>query len=381
MKVCLFTPVFIPTMGGVGIVVHQLASFLTEQGHEVTVLVHKRRGESEVPDLPYRVFRYPRPFSNKWGIEHLVFYLVWNRFLTGFDILHCHAAYPHGYVGAIFKKIFDIPLVITSHGDIAKGTPVREDARLTKRIKKAMEGANAITALTRYMKEESIESGAFEEKIHMVPNGVDLGAFRSEEKFVYKTPYIFSMGILRRIKGFDILIKAFDKVKEVHPEISLLIGGEGKEGENLKKLVHDLKLEDRIRFLGILSGREKIKLLRGCEFYVCSAIGEEPFSNSILEAFAAGRAVLASHVGGVPDLVEDGINGILVPPGSPDSLAGKMIEMLRRPPLLQKMSACAMRRSRDFDLPVIMNRYLLLYEGLLRPLQPKKLIGCKKTEG
>jgi glycosyltransferase involved in cell wall biosynthesis len=364
MRVCLFTPIFLPTLGGVGIVVHQLATFLTRRGHRVTVLTHRRKEKSNQLDLPYRVFRYSRPFSKRFGVEQMVFHLLWEKMTRGFNILHCHSAYPQGYVGALFKKIYNVPLVITSHGDLIKGERTREEERFARRAKEALELADAVTAVSYYMKGESMEAGASEDKIHLIPNGVDLTEFRSEEKFIFKTPYIFSMGILRKVKGFDILIRAFEEVKKFRPEVSLLIGGEGKEEGPLKKLVQEFKLGDRVYFLGPVFGREKVKLLKGCEFYVCSAIREEPFSNSILEAFASGKTAVASEVGGVPDLVKDGVNGLLVPPGNPDLLAKRMVELLDKPSLTQKLSADAQAISKQFDLEITMGRYLHLYEKL-----------------
>lgn len=365
MRVCLFTPVFLPTLGGVGIVVHQLASFLTQEGHQVTVMVHKRRGEDSGIVLPYRVVRCRRPFSKRFGFRQVIFYLMWEKVSRGLDILHCHAAYPQGYIGATFKRIFKTPLIITSHGDLIKGERIREDAKLAERAKKAMSVSDAVTAISHYMKEESMEAGAPEEKIHTIPNGVDLEEFESEEKFIFKTPYIFSMGILRKVKGFDILIRAFRQVKKVHPEISLMIGGGGKEKESLKKLADALRLGDSIHFLDVVLGKEKIKLLKGCEFYVCSALREEPFSNSTLEAFASGKTVVASDIGGIPDLVRDGINGLLVPPGDSDLLAKRMIELLDKPALVLKMSTHARETSKQFDLKMTMSQYLHLYEKLL----------------
>src|SRR5512139_4176911 len=130
MKVCLFTPIFLPTLGGVGVVIHQLASFLADGGHQVTVLAPKRRGENDRTDVSYRIFRYQRPSSKRFGVHQLLFYLIWEKMARGFDILHCHSAYPQGYVGASFKKIFKTPLVITSHGDLIMGERVREEVLL-----------------------------------------------------------------------------------------------------------------------------------------------------------------------------------------------------------------------------------------------------------
>jgi glycosyltransferase involved in cell wall biosynthesis len=365
MKVCLFTPVFLPTVGGVGIVVHQIASYLTELGHPVTVVTHKHRGEIYRLDVPYRVYRHRRPFSIKFGVHQMILYLIREKMMKGFDILHCHSAYPHGYIGASFKKIFRTPLIITSHGDIIKDGGIRKSARLSRRTKKAMELADAVTAVSRYMKEQSIDAGASEKKIYYIPNGVDLREFRSEEKFVFDEPYLFSMGIFRKVKGFDVLIRAFKDVKRVHPEVSLFIAGIGKEKDGLKKLTEDLNLGGSIHFLGFLSVQEKIKLLKGCELYICSAIREEPFSNSTLEAFAAGKTVVASNLGGIPDVVNDGLNGLLVPPGNPDLLSKKIIGLLNQPALIKRLSTNARIKSEEFDLAITMNRYLRLYEKLL----------------
>ena len=295
----------------------------------------------------------------------MLFYLIWEKMMRGFDILHCHSAYPQGYVGASFKKIFKTPLVITSYGDLVKGERVREDPLLSKRAKSALKRADAVTAVSHYMREESMEAGASKETTYYIPNGVSLKAFQSEEKFGFDKPYLFSMGIIRKVKGFDVLIRAFREVKRAHPELSLFIAGVGKEKDSLKKLTYDLNLQDSIHFLDFLTDEEKVKLLKGCEFYVCSAIREEPFSNSTLEAFASGKTVVASNVGGVPDLVKDRVTGLLVPPGDPDLLAKKLIELLDHPTLLREMSMNANNKSKEFGLEITMNKYLRLYEEIL----------------
>lgn len=340
-------------------------------------------------EVPYRVFRYPRPSSKRYGFEQTILYLIWEKIMRGLDLLHCHAAYPHGYVGALYKKIMGTPLIITSHGDLIKGTRARENRRFARRITKAFQLADAVTAVSYYMKEQSLDAGAQGKKILVIPNGIDLKEFQTEERFIFKAPYLFSMGILRKVKGFDILIQAFKEVKKNFPQISLLIGGGGKEEGRLKELAHDLGMNESIHFLGVVSGRDKIKLLKGCEFYICSAIAEEPFSNSSLEAFASGKTVVASNVGGIPELVSDGVNGLLVSPSNVDLLAKRIIELLRQPSLIQKMSLNAQQKSKEFDLEIVMNKYLQLYEKILNlpsnlgsfnTFQPEKVIARKRSE-
>ncbi len=361
----MFTPVFLPTLGGVGVVVHQLATFLADGGHQVTVLAPRRRGESDPTGVSYRILRYRRPFSKRFGVHQLLFYLIWEKAVRGFDILHCHSAYPQGYVGASFKKLFKTPLVITSHGDLVKGERVREVGLLAGRTRRALKRADAVTAVSHYMEGESIDAGAPAGIVSCIPNAVDLKVFGTGEKFVFGKPYLYSMGIIRKVKGFDILIRAFKEVKRVHPELSLFIAGEGKEKDGLKKLVRDLKLEECIHFFGPVTDEEKAKLLKGCEFYVCAALREEPFSNSTLEAFASGKTVVASNVGGIPDLVKEQVTGLLVPPGDPDLLAKKVIDLLDHPALISEMSRNAHERSKEFSLEITMNKYVRLYEDLL----------------
>jgi len=361
----LFTPVFLPTLGGVGIVVHQLASFLADGGHQVTVLAPRRRGESNPTGVSYRILRYRRPFSKRFGIHQLLIYLMWEKTVRGFDILHCHSAYPQGYVGASFKKIFKTPLVITSHGDLVEGERVREERLLSGRTRRALKLADAVTAVSHYMQGQSIDAGAPAGIVSCIPNAVDLKLFGPGEKFVLGKPYLYSMGIIRKVKGFDVLIRAFKEVRRVHPGVDLVIAGEGKEKERLKKLARDLNLGECIHFLGPVTDEEKAKLLKGCDFYVCAALREEPFSNSTLEAFASGKTVVASNVGGIPDLVKDRVTGLLVPPGDPDLLAKKIIGLLDNPALISDMARNAHGTSREFGLEITMNKYALLYEDLL----------------
>lgn len=361
----MFTPVFLPTLGGVGVVVHQLASFLTDSGHQVTVLAPRRRGESNPADVSYRILRYRRPFSKRFGVHQLLIYLIWEKTVRGFDILHCHSAYPQGYVGASFKRIFKTPLVITSHGDLVEGERVREERLLSGRTRRALKLADAVTAVSHYMQGQSIDAGAPAGIVSCIPNAVDLRVFGQGEKYVCGKPYLYSMGIIRKVKGFDILIRAFKEVRRVHPEVDLVIAGEGKEKDRLKKLALDLHLGECIHFLGSVADEEKAKLLKGCEFYVCSAIREEPFSNSTLEAFASGKTVVASNVGGVPDLVKDQVTGVLVPPGEPELLAKKIIDLLDKPALISDMSRNALDASKEFSLEVTMNKYARLYDKLL----------------
>jgi L-malate glycosyltransferase len=116
MNLCLYTATFLPTIGGAELVLHALASALTAQGHSVTVLAPLvRRADNQV-EAPYRLRRYQRPSSKRFGVRQILLYLLHEYWRRPFDVLHCHGAYPPAYVGATLKRLLNIPMVVRPHG-------------------------------------------------------------------------------------------------------------------------------------------------------------------------------------------------------------------------------------------------------------------------
>ncbi len=135
MNICFYADTFFPLVGGAETVLHNLASKLTKWGETVHVLAPTVRSRESVQALPYPVHRYPKPFSKRFGTRQVLIPLVWLHLRHRFDVLHCHAGYPPGYVGTSFKKIFRIPMVVRPHGsDIVPGGRIRANARLEKRL-------------------------------------------------------------------------------------------------------------------------------------------------------------------------------------------------------------------------------------------------------
>jgi glycosyltransferase involved in cell wall biosynthesis len=226
---------------------------------------------------------------------------LWHHFKYRFDILHCHGVYPPGYVGASFHRITGVPFVITPHGgDIEenkKGLII--NSRITSRIKKAFSMAQAITAISSDTKNRILQLGAVPDKVYIIPNGVSLDDFQVNHVFLEKNPddepYILYLGGLRKIKGVDILLRAFSIIKKDFPRLKLKIAGDGKEINNLKALSVELGISKHIDFLGIVHGVYKIELLQNALFLVCPS-RYESFGIVILEALASGIPVIAGSV-------------------------------------------------------------------------------------
>jgi glycosyltransferase involved in cell wall biosynthesis len=134
--------------------------------------------------------------------------------------------------------------------------------------------------------------------------------------------------------------------------------------EALKSLGQELKLDGQAHFVGRVDRAGAIALFKGCEWFVLPS-RHEPMGIVNLEAMAAGKAVVASRVGGVPELVEDGQNGLLVPPDDPDALALALRRLASDAALSRRLGECGATRARDFDWDAITAQYLEIYRGVL----------------
>jgi glycosyltransferase involved in cell wall biosynthesis len=369
MRVCHFTYSFFPVVGGMEEVIHNISVSMLSQGCKPYVFAPSVRGKNNRLNVPYNVLRYSRPSSRRFGLRQLLIPLLWYHRKYHFDVLHCHGVYPPGYVGASFHKISGVPLVITPHGgDIKtdhKGYIINQ--RVTERIIRTFASAQAVTAISSDIRDRVLKLGAPDDKIHLIPNGVFTDNFKTasmyHEKKSHDNPYIVYLGRLEKVKGIDVLLRAFSIVNKDYPGLKLKIAGTGKEISNLQTLAEDLDISNEIDFLGIVEGNKKIELLQNALFLICPS-RYESFGVVILEAFASGIPVVATNVGGIPDIIKDGENGFLVEPANPQKLAEKIIILLNNPALRITMAQNAQKSNNIYDWNDIVKKYINIYSRI-----------------
>jgi len=164
-------------------------------------------------------------------------------------------------------------------------------------------------------------------------------------------------------KGIVTLIDAWVEVARSAPESSLSIVGDGVLYESLQQRAADLGLTSSVRFLGFQ--RPPLASVRDCSIFVLPSLSEG-FGIAILEAMRAGKAVIASRVGGIPELVDDGRSGILVPPGEPHALSEAILELLRNQARREELARAGQRRAREFTLERSARGISDIYEELVR---------------
>ena len=229
--------------------------------------------------------------------------------------------------------------------------------------------ATAILSVSKQDRERmiSIEHLPPERVIHL-PNGVSPlvetpGAdVRGELGISPSAPLVVSVSVLRAQKALDVLVRAIHVVHAALPEARLLIVGDGPEREALVALVHELGLDEVVIFAGYRSDVGDV--LAAADVVASSSVFEgSPLA--LMESLGAGKPVVATRVGGVPEIVRDGIDGLLVPPGDPTALADALVRLLHDEELRARMGAAGLERQRaEFDIHVMVERLGRLYESL-----------------
>ena len=213
------------------------------------------------------------------------------------------------------------------------------------------------------------------EKISVIYNGVNIksqdNSYEQNPKMPFKIEdkdrILMTVGRLHKQKGHCYLIQAVSKVRKEFPNVKLLVTGEGEEENNLKKLVKSLDLTNEVIFAGLSSDIERI--LPMAELFILPSLWEG-LPNALLEAMAAGKPVVATKVGGIPEIVVHGETGVLIPPKDTDALAIAIIDLLQNRLKAKDMGEAArIRAGKRFSIYKMIEKTENLYQELLKEKQ------------
>lgn len=246
-----------------------------------------------------------------------------------FDLIDAHYFYPDGVAAAFLARHFRKPLVITARGTDLSYIPRYKRPR--QMIQWAATQASGIVCVCQALKDTLVELGVSAEKIVVLRNGVDLERFapieREEQrsKLGWQRPTLLSVGNLYLHKGHDLAIAAMALL----PEYALVIAGGGPEEQNFKRQAQELGVAERVSFVGVVAQSE-LKYYYGAADALILASSREGWANVLLEAMACGTPVVASAVGGTPEVVTAEDAGILMRERSPASLAAAVKQLFAR---------------------------------------------------
>lgn len=227
--------------------------------------------------------------------------------------------------------------------------------------------ADKVVGVSQWVSERLIDSGLPSNKVMTIYNGVPdtlqpLTNRKNKEN-------VFLLGVVARLeppKGVHDLIRSVGELKRRGLNVRLEIAGDGSQRSHLSRLAADLGLQQEVRFWGFLPPAERNEMLQRINVFVLPSY-QEPFGLVCAEAMAAGRAVVATRVGGVPEIVVDGETGLLVPPGDWRALAEAIAKLVHDPETCRRMGEAGRRRYEAmFSVEKMAARYHQLYQEMLQ---------------
>jgi glycosyltransferase involved in cell wall biosynthesis len=279
------------------------------------------------------LIRHPSPIRDLKTLWRL--FCLFRR--TRPTIVHTHTS-KAGALGRIAAWLTSVPVIVhTPHGHVFYGHFSRAVSWLFLRIERALALVTThFIALTTAERDDHVVRGVGRaEDWTVIPSGIDLARFRSVEPRSDQRPALFgcpvdstligTVGWLTEVKGHRRLIQAFSRLAPSRPSLYLLIIGTGELHDDLAALASRLGIGDRVRFLG---HRDDIpECLAALDLFVFPS-QNEGMGRALIEAMAAALPVVATRVGGIPGIIEQGRTGLLVSPGDSAALAGAMAELL-----------------------------------------------------
>ena len=359
-----------PTFGGSGVVATELGLALAKHGNEVHFIsyappsrlniLHERVRFHEVTVTPYPLFDPYPPYTLALATK-----MAEVAAYEKLDILHVHYAIPHAISAYLAKQILQskLKVVTTLHGtDI---TLVGRDESYLPITKFGIEVSDAVTAVSQWLKDETARNFDTEKAIEVVPNFVDPARFkRDSSAFCHAfgargDKLVCHVSNFRPVKRIMDVVETFARVAKEVPSQLLMIG-DGPDRSRAEAFARTHGLRDRVHFLGNVPNLEEV--LGACDLFLLPSESES-FGMAALEAMASEVPVIATETGGLPEVVNDGETGFLLPVGDVKGMADRALEILRDETLRRKMGKRAREVAVDrFDEQKIVPYYRALYD-------------------
>ena len=363
MRICLFTPNFLPDVGGAERTADRVARGLMERGHQVMVLAQYPSQRQPEPDLPYPVLRYRRPPRQNWWPGLLGRAVVKAHRRWPFEVMLAFYAYPTGYAGAQVKRRLNFGLVLTPRGgDLYPSFHGLKKWRVAHTIRAGYRAADRIATISSYTTERLHQFvGPPLPPLDVVPNGIDMNAHdallqASRDATIpplMDRPFVLHLARLSPVKQHGLALQAVERLRDRFESLGVgyAIVGEGQAMEQVQQFVRDRGLSSIVTLLGNRTGIEKAWLLDHARFLI-STSREEGMPNVILEAMASGLPVLASDILPHRELIEDRGWGQLFRQGDAADLTEKLNAMLSLELEAYRQQALALRSRYTLDATI-----------------------------
>jgi glycogen(starch) synthase len=368
MNVLFWSETYPPSVGGAGVWGSRFVDALIAHGHRVLVVTGgDTNGESGTcgVDDGGRVRRLPFRESltrhDVFGIRATIAQLK-RRFRP--DVVHLSSAGPSLFYHLVTRQAWRAPTLITLHG--WSGRRPSQDTLL----RRVIDEADRVVGVSHAVLRETLEMAPIPKaRCSVIHHGIDW-PHHDVKPLTVDPPVLVCLGRLVREKGFDVALEALGELRRRIPTIRLLLAGDGPDGGALRRRAQELGLGRHVTFVGAVAPADVPSLLSRASVVVIPSRAEA-FGLVALEAAALGRPVIASRVGGLPEVIESGRTGVLVGSDQPAALAEATRSLLSDLPRLRAMGDAARARARIvFPWKSCVDSYLDHYAAIQRSVEP-----------
>ena len=365
------------SMGGSGIVATELAKALADRGHDVHVIsadqpfrlgsFHPGLAFHQVHTPSYPLFREPQYLLS------LTNTIVRVAREDGLDIVHAHYAVPHATAGVLARQVLAasaaprrLRVVTTLHGtDI---TVVGADPSYRDIVAFSIDQSDGVTAVSESLRAATCRELCLDRTVDVIPNFLDCQVYRRLDapalraRYTHgddKTRIVLHMSNFRPVKRIDSVMDVFARIAARLPAVLLLVG-EGPELSLARRLAVSLGVADRVHYVG---AQENVIPLLSIADLLLLPSEQESFGLAALEAMACEVPVVASNVGGLPEVIDDGVTGFLHPVGAVDEMADSGVKMLTDDGVRARVTAAAVT---DVRQRFCVDRIVPMYEAHYR---------------
>ncbi len=365
-----------PTYGGSGAVATELGLELARRGHDVHFITYdspfRLRGyvdRAVFHQVDTTISRYPLfdhyPYTLALASRQYEVALE-----EKLDLLHVHYAIPHATTAFLAREMLAeqhrLKVITTLHGtDI---TLVGQETSFYAITKFSIERSDGVTAVSAFLRDETRRAfGSVNCALTVIPNFVNLDEYRPEVALPHDAlagaghKVLVHVSNFREVKRVKDVVRIFARVRRAMPA-SLLMVGDGPDRHDAEQEARELGVAADVRFLGRLDAVAPV--LAAADLFVLPS-QTESFGLAALEAMACGAPVLAARTGGLPEVITDGVEGILEPPGSVEAMARRAITLLRDDAAHARMREAAMARAQAFSAVNVVPQYERFYEEIL----------------
>jgi N-acetyl-alpha-D-glucosaminyl L-malate synthase BshA len=361
-----------PTYGGSGALATELGLALARRGHQVHFISYaspfRLRGFTErvfFHEVDTTIAHYPLfdyfPYTLALASKQ---YEVARR--EQLDILHVHYAIPHATTAWLAREMIQaerpLQVITTLHGtDI---TLVGQESSFYEITKFSIERSDQVTAVSSFLRDETYRTfGCVSCDVKVIPNFVSLEEYRPDPSARRDAMapaghrVITHISNFREVKRVKDVVRIFARIRRAMPATLLMIGDGPDRGE-AEREAGELGVADSVRFLGRLD--RVATILQASDLFLLPSQSES-FGLAALEAMACGAPAVASRAGGLPEVIEDGVSGILEPPGSVEAMARRAVHLLQDNTRFQAMREAAVAKARTFSAERIVPMYEAVY--------------------